>query len=141
MSGSDGDSDDGGDASNPKTGFDDWLDAVEAGEGYYLECPDGHGSLPPRWVCPRCGAADLFERHLPDVGTVETFTVVHVPTPRFADDVPYVTAVVTFGSIRLTGVLRGMEPADDAIDLGTEVTVRVERRETDDERVITFRPV
>src|SRR6056297_1929720 len=29
-------------------GYDDWLDAIEDGDGYYLECENGHGSLPPR---------------------------------------------------------------------------------------------
>ncbi len=140
MTGADGGGTDGG-GTDVKTGFDEWLDALEAGEGYSIECPNGHRSLPPRRVCPRCGSTDLTERPLPDVGTVETFTVVHVPTPRFADDGPYVTAVAAFGPVRLTGVLRGIEPADEAIGLGTEVTVGVERRETDGERIVTFRPV
>ncbi|SNR31549.1 Zn-ribbon domain-containing OB-fold protein [Halorubrum vacuolatum] len=123
-----------------RTGFDAWIDALDAGEGYYLESPCGHGSLPPRRVCPECGSTDLTERPLPETGTVETFTVVSVPTPTFAEDAPYVTAIASFGPIRLTGVLRGVEPDDDVIDLGLDVTVGVERRETDDERMVVFRP-
>ena len=38
--------------------YDDFLDAIEAGEGYYLECENGHGWLPPRRVCPECGSRE-----------------------------------------------------------------------------------
>ena len=69
-------------------GFDEWLDALEREEAYYLECPAEHGSLPPRRVCPECGAGELAEQPLPDSGEVETFTVTHIPTPSFEDDAP-----------------------------------------------------
>lgn len=121
-------------------GYDDWLDALAETDGYYLVCPEGHGSLPPRRVCPDCGSTELAEEPLPDVGAVETFTAVHVPPPRFADEAPYVTAIADFGPVRLTGVLRGVDP-DDGIPIGLEVTPGVERRATDDERIVTLRPV
>ncbi|WP_128475766.1 Zn-ribbon domain-containing OB-fold protein [Halorussus pelagicus] len=118
-------------------GFDDFLDAIEAGEGFYLECPEGHGSLPPRRVCPHCGATDLEETPLPETGEIETYTEVHVPAPSFADDAPYVTAVVDFGAVRLTGQLRGGETAE--IEVGTEVSVGIGENETAGERVVVFR--
>ncbi len=122
----------------PDAGYDDLLDAVAAGEGYYLECPEGHGWLPPRRVCPECGARDLVERPLPDAGEVETFTVVHVPTPGFADDAPYVTAVADFGPVRLTGMVVDVEP--DAVENGLLVTADVAESATTDERLLAFRP-
>lgn len=121
-------------------GYDDWLDALAETDGYYLVCPERHGSLPPRRVCPDCGSTELSEEPLPDVGAVETFTAVHVPPPRFADEAPYVTAIADFGPVRLTGVLRGVDP-NDGIPIGLEVTPGVERRATDDERIVTLRPV
>lgn len=117
-------------------GFDDLLDAIAAGEGFYCECPEGHGSLPPRRACPHCGATDLAERPLPDSGTIETFTVIRVATPEFADDVPYVTAVADFGAVRLTGLLRGVEP--DEVETGMAVVPDVGRTETTGERVLAF---
>ena len=120
---------------------DDWLDAVADGVGYALVCPEGRGSLPPRRVCPECGATSLSEEPLPDEGTVETFTVVHVPPPRFADDAPYVTAIAVFGPVRLTGVLRGVDADDDAVPLGLSVDADVGTRETDGGRVVVFRPM
>ncbi|WP_050034109.1 Zn-ribbon domain-containing OB-fold protein [Halorubrum halophilum] len=121
-------------------GYDEWLDALADGEGYALVCPDGHGSLPPRRVCPECGAAALSEGPLAETGTVETYSVVHVAGPRFADDTPYVNAIVDFGPIRLTGVLRGVEPATEAVAVGDRVAVGVEERATDGEPLVVFRP-
>ena len=139
-----GDASDGSDANAADrvhdAGYDDWVDALAEDAGYYLACPEGHGSVPPRRVCPDCGSTGLVEEPLPDVGAVETFTAVHVPPPRFADEAPYVTAIADFGPVRLTGVLRGVDP-NDGIPIGLEVTPGVERRATDDGRIVTLRPV
>ena len=118
-------------------GYDDLLDAIEEGSGYYLSCPNGHGSLPPRRVCPHCGSQDLTETPLPESGTVETFTVVRVATPQFADDAPYVTAVVDFGEVRLTGVVVA---AIDEVSTGTTVGVSVGHSETTGDRMLTLDP-
>ncbi|WP_135820042.1 Zn-ribbon domain-containing OB-fold protein [Halostella litorea] len=119
-------------------GYDDFLDAAEAGEAYYLSCPEGHGSLPPRTVCPDCGDPDLAEEPLPAAGEVETFTVAHVATPAFADDAPYVTAIARFGPVRLTGQLRGVDP--DEAEAGLPVELAVEASETTGRRLLAFRP-
>ncbi|WP_132060099.1 Zn-ribbon domain-containing OB-fold protein [Halorussus amylolyticus] len=119
-------------------GFDDFLDAIEDGEGFYLECPDGHGSLPPRRVCPHCGQGDLSEVALPESGEIETFTVVHVPAPEFADDAPYATAVVDFGPVRLTGQI--LDVAPEETEVGATVTPVVAETATTGERVLAFRP-
>lgn len=119
-------------------GFDDFLDAVAEGEGFYLECPEGHGSLPPRRVCPHCGATDLEETPLPETGAVETFTTVYVASPEFDDDTPYATAVADFGAVRLTGVIQ--DPDSEDVSVGTEVAPDVGETETAGERVLVFRP-
>jgi uncharacterized OB-fold protein len=119
-------------------GYDDFLDAVAEGEGFYLECPEGHGWLPPRRVCPECGATDLEERPLPESGGVETFTTVHVASPEFLEDTPYVTAVADFGAVRLTGQIWDVEP--DVVEVGMEVSPDVGESETAGERVLVFRP-
>jgi uncharacterized OB-fold protein len=122
------------------TSHDEWLDALADGEGYAMRCPNGHAALPPRVVCPDCGSSDLSKERLPPTGTVETFTVVHVGAPEFAADVPYVTAIAAFGPVRLTGLLRGVEAADEAIPIGLEVEAGVETRE-DGGRAVALRPV
>lgn len=115
------------------------LDALAEGEGFYLACSNGHGSLPPRLVCPRCGDRDLTERPLPGEGTVETYTVVSVATPSFVDDVPYATAIADFGDVRLTGVFRGVSP--DEVEVGTTVEPDVGETGTTGERILVLRPV
>jgi len=118
--------------------YDEWLDGIEAGDGFYLESPDGHGSLPPRRVCPHSGSTELTQQPLPETGTVETYSVVHVAATNFIEDTPYVNAVVDFGPVGLTGVLRGVDP--ETVSVGDEVTVTVETRETTDDRLVVFRP-
>ena len=76
--------------------YDDFLDAIEAGEGCYLECANGHGWLPLRRVCPECGSRELAETPLPEAGEVRTYTTVAVATPQFSEDAPYVTATVVY---------------------------------------------
>ncbi len=120
-------------------GFDDWLDAAEEDRAYYLECPDNHGSLPPRRVCPECGSTDLERTPLPGTGTIETFTVTHVPTPSFEEDAPYATAIADFGPVRLTGQVAGIDLED--VENGLEVDIAVAVSETTGDRVLTFEPV
>lgn len=119
-------------------GFDDLIDAIEDGQPYYLECSQGHGSLPPRHACPHCGARELQEEPFPDSGTIEAHTVIHVPTPRFTDDTPYVTAVVDFGAVKITGQVIGLEP--EAVENGAEVAIDLGRTETDGEPLVVFEP-
>ena len=137
------DSADGAAASSPTDReYAEWLDALADGDGFALVCPSGHGSLPPRRVCPECGSPDLSREPLDETGTVETCSVVHVPSPRFADDAPYATAVVDFGPTRLTGIVRDGDGGDGAleVEIGDAVTVAVGERATDGERLVVFRP-
>jgi hypothetical protein len=121
----------------PDAGYDEFLDAVEAGEGYYVACENGHGSLPPRRSCPRCGSPDLSEEPLPDAGTVETFTTTHVAAPSFSARAPYTTAIVDFGPVRLTGVVRA-DPED--VEVGLPVAPSVGHNATTGNRLLTFQP-
>ncbi|WP_336361312.1 Zn-ribbon domain-containing OB-fold protein [Haladaptatus sp. ZSTT2] len=119
-------------------GFDDLLDAIEAGAGFYLRCANGHGSLPPRRACPHCGDQALTQEPLPESGEIETYSVITVATPEFEEDTPYVTAIVDFGPVRLTGQVRGIDPDD--VSTGLVVGPNIEQTATMGERLITFRP-
>jgi uncharacterized OB-fold protein len=119
-------------------GFDDFLDAVEAGEPYYLEGPEGDGWLPPRRIDPATGSDELTERPLPETGTIVTYTQTHVASPDFTGDAPYVVAVVDFGPVRVTGQVREVD-ADD-VDVGQSVGIAVGRSETIEERLVVFEP-
>jgi len=119
-------------------GYDDFLDAVEAGEPYYLESPSGNGWLPPREVDPETGERELVEKDLPETGEILTYTITNVAGPSFADDTPYVVAVAAFGPVQITGQVRELD--HDDVEIGQEVTLRVGRNETADERVVVFEP-
>ncbi|MEF8842689.1 MAG: OB-fold domain-containing protein [Haloarculaceae archaeon] len=116
-------------------GYDDLLEAIEAGEGFYLACENGHGHLPPRRVCPDCGSRELEETPLAETGEVVTRTVVHVPPPRFADDAPYATVVAEFGPVRVTGIVLDAEAAPE---VGESVRPVVETSETREDSLLAF---
>ncbi|HET7324210.1 MAG TPA: OB-fold domain-containing protein [Halococcus sp.] len=122
--------------SDANEGFDDFLDAVSAGEAYYLECAEGHGWLPPRRICPECGSRDLTEQPLPESGTIKTHTTVRVPAPSFEEDAPYTTAIADFGPLRVTAQI------DDPDEVETGLTVGLDIGEsmTTGERVLVFQP-
>ncbi|MEF8784546.1 MAG: OB-fold domain-containing protein [Haloarculaceae archaeon] len=119
-------------------GYDDWLDAAEDGEPYYLESPSGNGWLPPREVDPETGERGLEEKPLPETGEILTMTTTNVAGPSFADDAPFVVAVVQFGPVRVTGQVHGMD--HDEVEIGQEVTLSVGENETEGERLIVFEP-
>jgi uncharacterized OB-fold protein len=119
-------------------GFDDFLDALEAGEPYYLEGPDGDGWLPPRRIDPATGSETLTEEPLPETGTIVTHTLTHVASPEFVDDAPFVVAIAEFGPVRITGQVRDVDP--EAVEIGQTVTLEVARSETGDERFVAFTP-
>ncbi len=118
-------------------GYDDFLDALEAGEAYYLAGPGGDGFLPPREVHPRTGEP-LEEAPLPETGEVVTSTRTEVPTPMLGDDAPYVVAVASFGPVRLTGQLQDVDPEE--IEPGMTVEAAVGETETTGERIVVFQP-
>lgn len=119
-------------------GYDDFLDAVEEGEPYYLESPSENGWLPPRSVDPETGETELTEQPLPETGEILTYTKTNVATPDFGDDAPYVVAIADFGPVNITGQFRDVEPED--IEIGMTVELDVGKRETNDERLLVFRP-
>lgn len=119
-------------------GYDDFLDAVETGDPYYLQSEDGKAYLPPLGFDPSTGAESLAKQPLPDQGTILTHTTTNVALPQFADQAPYISAIAEFGPVRLTGQIR----ADlDAIDIGTTVELDVATPDSSESRVLLFKPV
>jgi uncharacterized protein len=71
----------------------EWLDAVAAGEGYYVES-DAGATLPPVF-----GTDEDDCRPLPDAGELLTYSEVAVPGPDFSADAPYTVAIAQFGPV------------------------------------------
>ncbi|MCT9098100.1 Zn-ribbon domain-containing OB-fold protein [Haloarchaeobius sp. HME9146] len=119
-------------------GYDEFLDAIASDEGYYLACPEGHGSVPPTPRCPVCNATDLSEEPLPSSGVIEDQTHIHVAASGFEGETPYVVAIAAFGPVTMTGRLRGDAVAD--LDTGAAVVPSVELSDTTGSRMLVFRP-
>ena len=119
-------------------GFDDFLDAVEQGEPYYLEGTEGDGYLPPRRIDAATGTEELSESSLPETGELLTYTQTHVASPEFADDAPFVVAIAEFGPVKITGQVRDIDPED--VEIGQEVELGIDYTETKDKRVLVFTP-
>ncbi|MFB6084412.1 MAG: Zn-ribbon domain-containing OB-fold protein [Halorientalis sp.] len=114
--------------------FASFLDAIEAGNPFYITCPNGHGSLPPRRLCPECQDQRISREPLPETGDIVTYTTVSVPAPRFSDDSPYVTAIADLGPVSLTGHLQVGNT--DEIQMGQ--TVKVTVGSIDGQRFVAF---
>lgn len=119
-------------------GYDDFLDAVEEGQPYYLESASGNGWLPPRTIDPESGETAFTEKDLPEQGEILTYSEAYVATPDFLDDTPFIVAIAEFGPVRITGQLRNVELDD--VEIGQRVTIDVDRTETTGDRVVVFRP-
>lgn len=93
----------------------------------------------PRALCPHCGSDALEWTACSGAGTVYSFTVVHrAPSPAFAQEVPYVVAIVAVeeGPHLMTSVA-GCAP--DQVHIGMKVRARF-RRVADDTQVPVFEP-
>ncbi len=90
----------------------------------------GRGALPARKTCPACGGTDMEPAKFSDVGTVLTWTRLHVGAAFMSLDTPYGMAVVeTEDGCRLTAPLAGA----DAADLRTGMKVRLVLRRITEE--------
>ena len=72
-----------------------FLKKVSEGKIVGQKCPKCTAVyVPPRGSCPRCGVATEEEVELVDRGSVESFTIVHIPIPGNPIVPPYVCAMI-----------------------------------------------
>jgi uncharacterized OB-fold protein len=92
----------------------------------------------PRYLCTTCGSEDLEWVQVSGRGTVFTYTIAHRPThPAFADQVPYVIAVVELDEgPKLTSNIVGANPRSVTIGMPVEATFE----DLDDVTLVHFRP-
>ena len=92
----------------------------------------GRVHFPPRLICDACGCREFEEVTLPREGKVLTWTVIHVPPPRFDLEAPYVIAIVELedgvrqdaGQVRLTCQVVDCDPEELAVDAPVELVFR-----------------
>jgi uncharacterized OB-fold protein len=100
-------------------------DIVDVGNGVHLigaECAVcGRQSFPAQSDCPWCGGATTRSA-LPDVGSVVTFTVVHLPLPFLG--APTVIALVALGAdVQVQGAVRDASGGAPVLAIGDRCRV------------------
>jgi uncharacterized OB-fold protein len=94
----------------------------------------------PREMCPECLSSDLKWTAVSGKGTVYSYTIAEAPThPTFAEDVPYVIAIVELAEgPRIATNITGCTP--DAVQVGMPVEVTFDDV-TPEITLVKFRPV
>ena len=98
-----------------------FFEAAARGELLYQRCPKcGHVQFYPRAVCTACGA-DPEWAQASGRGSVHTYTVVRQNgMPPFADELPYVVAMVELPEgVRMMGNVTDCAP--DEVGVGTKL--------------------
>ncbi|MFW9830522.1 MAG: Zn-ribbon domain-containing OB-fold protein [Candidatus Thorarchaeota archaeon] len=102
--------------------------------------------LPPRLYCPKCNTKTTDWKTLSGEGRLRSFTVIHIAGTSYADDVPYIVAIIELKEgpsvcARLVGV-DPMKPED--IHVGDTVVADFEEvlKSTSKEKEmrLVFRP-
>lgn len=96
-------------------------------------------SLPPRPICPECGGGDLEWIELEGRGTVQAYTVIHIPLTRMKDRSPYACGVVKLdGGPSISGLILGVSHGEK-IKVGSRV--EAEFIKEGERTYLCFRPV
>jgi uncharacterized OB-fold protein len=82
----------------------------------------------PRDICPSCGSREVTWKQASGRGSIYTFAIVQrAPTPAFAEDVPYVNAIVELEEgPRMLASLVGVEAEPGKVSVGMPVEVTFE---------------
>lgn len=79
----------------------------------------------PRGLCPNCFSSDLAWQPVSGKGNVYAFTIVHrAQNPAFAEDVPYVVAMIELEEgVRMMSNLIDVAPDPEQVKVGMPVEV------------------
>ena len=95
--------------------------------------------LPPRPICPECGANDQEWAELEGKGAVQAYTVLTVPLTRFKDRCPYTVGVVKLDDgPSVSGMILGVSEGSE-ISVGARV--KAEFVKDGESTALCFRPV
>ena len=95
---------------------------ARAGRLLGLKCESGHITVPPRRSCRICKSLNLRTTEVSNIGSVVSFTDVHVKSKDFPLDTPYTLALVKLNEGgNLIGVVSG--PSSKVVN-GSKVAVK-----------------
>ncbi|QZA88295.1 OB-fold domain-containing protein [Salinarchaeum sp. IM2453] len=115
----------------------EFFSAIENDEPYYLSGTETHGMVPPRYVDPASGNKEISREPMPNAGKLLTYSEVHVAPSPLEHVSPYTVAIAEFGSVRITGQLRGFETDPE---IGQQVKIGIERLEKLEYPLVVFTP-
>ena len=85
----------------------------------------GKVHLPPRPICPDCGGLDLEWTELRGEGTIEAYTVIHVPLSGMKGRCPYCSAIVKLDEgPSISGLVLGFNDRG-GVGIGSRVTAEL----------------
>ena len=105
----------------------------------------GYISFPKLMVCPRCVDKDtMVEVHLSGKGKIDTFSTCFAALPGFPS--PTIQGYINLEEgARIWSLLTGIEPSDEALKIGMDVELVIEKLRVDAEgneiMSYKFRPV
>jgi uncharacterized OB-fold protein len=83
----------------------------------------------PRPICPYCGSTDLEWVASDGTATLYSYVISHRPAPGFADETPYVIAVVELPEgVRMMTNLVNVDPNPEKLPLDMPLRVLFEQR-------------
>jgi uncharacterized OB-fold protein len=105
-------------------------DAAAVGELHIQRCSGcGEHVFYPRRFCPHCGSPDLAWVRAGGRAVLDSYVISHVPGPGFADEVPYVIAIVRLEEgPRMLSRLAGVAPDPAVLELDMPLLVGFEPR-------------
>ncbi|KJS15509.1 MAG: hypothetical protein VR69_13165 [Peptococcaceae bacterium BRH_c4b] len=78
----------------------------------------------PKYICNDCGGTVFEEVNIPGRGRIYSYTVIHVPTEEFRDQVPYTIAIVEldYNQSIYRIVARILPGGENKLKVGSDVT-------------------
>ncbi len=114
----------------PQPESDRYWEAAYRGELWLRRCRDcDMAYFYPRDICPTCHSRRTDWFRTSGEGTLYTYAIVHRPPhPGFADEAPYVVALVELDDgVRIPTNIVGVEPEPDNLQIGMPVKVVFEK--------------
>lgn len=121
---------------------DHYWESAKAGKLVVQKCSDcNEAQFYPRAICTSCGSKSLEWMEASGKATLFTFAIVHVPPHNgFADDLPYVTAIVELAEgVKMPTQIIDVDPAPENLRIGMDLDV-VFDSVTDEVTLPKFKP-
>jgi uncharacterized OB-fold protein len=109
---------------------DSYREFLESGKIMASRCRGcGELHLPPRPICSKCGGRSMEWVEIGGRGTLEAFTVIHVPPKRMKGRHPYATGIVRLEEgPRISGLIPDIKRGED-VRIGAAVEAFIVREE------------